>query len=172
MPRTVLLLMGALSMLLSACAIREALTPVATIVPTIAPVILPPPPEQVVGGACIPAERNLEFYLQTATTNATLFEEQFRFASTQPAGERAILLVTLAAIRDESFRTATPECGMFAQSVMTAAMNRGVEVINASIIDPGYDLSAAADAVLAMFEQVHAAQDALLAQLDAQLSSP
>lgn len=164
------LVVAVLMLTLSACAIREVLTPAATPVPTILPLILPPPPYQTLGGACVLAERNLEFYLQSSTIQATLFEEQFRIAITQPDDERAVTLIGLAALRDEAYRTSTPDCGVAAQLLMTGAMDRGVELLRASLIDPFYNLAIAAEEVFAMFEQVRDAQKVLTDDLEAQLA--
>lgn len=167
----VVILAMVLAWALSACAIREVLTPPSTAVPTTLPVILPPPPSQTLGGACVLAERNLEFYLQSSTTQATLFEDQFRVAITQSDDERAVTLIGLAALRDEAYRTSTPDCAVAAQLLMTGAMDRGIELLRASLIDPFYNLAVAADEVFAMFEQVRDAQKALTDELEAQLGS-
>jgi hypothetical protein len=156
---------------LPSCAIGEIMGGGATATPTVIPVLIPPPPPQVVGEACSIESRNLESYLQAVTTQTTLFREELANARTQTPEERAVTTIGLAALRDEAFRTSTPECAIAAQSMLTAAMNRAVELLRASLIDPVFNLDVALEEVDAMMTQADDLQKALVDSFEAQIEA-
>ncbi|MDX2140406.1 MAG: hypothetical protein SF123_20140 [Chloroflexota bacterium] len=163
------ILMVAVLLTLAACASGEVFdpTPAATVEPTPIPVLIAAPPPQVFGEACSLEARNLEFWLQASTFQMQVFRDEFNNALLAPVDFRTRAAFSLAAQRDEVYRTSTPECAVAAQSMLTGAMERGVEALQASLVDPNYALTTVANEVNAMFDQVLELQKTLAEDLQA-----
>jgi hypothetical protein len=152
-----------LALALPACAVREIVEvpPTPTNPP---PFIILPPPAQANAGACSLDSRSWEFWLQAAAFQIEGFRQGFAEALELPQGERTGPTLALAALRDQAYRNPTPECGAATQRLLTAAMERGVEVLRASVLDPALNLAAVAGEVNAMLDL---AADDLKRQTDA-----
>lgn len=154
---------------LSGCASSEVFEPTLTptIEPTPVPAFIAAPPEQVFGEACSLESRNLEFWLQASTFQMQVFRDEFNNALLAPADFRTRAAFSLAAQRDETYRTSAPECAVAAQLMLTTAMDRGVEALQSSLVDPNYALTTVANEVNAMFDQVLELQQTLSDDLQA-----
>jgi hypothetical protein len=156
-------------LLLAGCASGEVFnpTPVAIVEPTPIPVLIAAPPPQVFGETCSLESRNLEFWLQASTFQMQVFRDEFNNALLAPADFRTRAAFSLAAQRDEVYRTSTPECAVAAQLMLTAAMDQGIEALQSSLVDPNYALTTVANEVNAMFDQVLELQKTLAEDLQA-----
>ncbi|MBE0688563.1 MAG: hypothetical protein IH587_00395 [Anaerolineae bacterium] len=141
-----------LMLALSGCAIRE-ITDVA-VTPSAGPAFeIPPPPAQVFVGACSLANRNQEFWIQTAAGQTASFGTLFTRAMTE-IETRPNTMDQLRRLRDDTYLNPTPECAVPIQLLLTSAMDRAVESLRLTMLDPRIDISGTAALVEEMLTQV------------------
>jgi len=155
------------SMALAGCAIGE----ITNVEPTATPsplFVIPPPPEQILAGECSLASRNQEFWIQTAAGQTASYGTLFARALAE-SETRQETLDQLRRLRDDAYINPTPDCAMPIQLMLTSAMDRGLEALRLSILDPRIDISGTAALVREMLTQVENQLKEMTDELERQL---
>ncbi|MCC6615638.1 MAG: hypothetical protein IT320_19365 [Anaerolineae bacterium] len=169
LPTYLLILALLVSWALSGCAIGEitGVEPTSTPVPMFE---IPPPPEQVYAGECSLYNRNQEFWIQTAAGQTTSFGTLLTRAL-EEADTRRETLDQLRRLRDDAHSNPTPDCAVPIQLMLTSAMDRAVESLRMSLVDPRINISGTAALVQEMLTQVEHQLKTMTDELELQLQT-
>jgi hypothetical protein len=151
-----------LTPLFAACALQDA-----PAVPTAPPITLAAPPTLTFSGSC-DLTPELDHWLQSTTFLASDFLTVVNDTAALDRSQMYESVLRLAALRDQTSLTPTPDCAQVVQELLNSAMNVAVDTFQAYSNGEAPDLGTTVADVSNQIETVMAMQQELIARLEAQ----
>jgi len=148
--------------LLAACALAD--TPTLSPPP---PITLVPPPTLTFSGNC-DSTPELDHWLQTTSFLAADFLTLVNDTAALDRSQMYEPVLRMAALRDQTSLTPTPDCAQAVQELLNSAMNVAVDTFQAYANGKALDLAARAADVSNQIETVMGMQQELITRLEAQ----
>lgn len=150
--------------LLAACAIGDVAS--ATTAPP--PLTIEAPPTIAFSGTC-QNRSDLEVWLQITSFLVADFQTTMNTAVAKTPADAYTDVQYLIRLRDSAFQAVTPDCAVEAQNTLSDLMDKAVESFQGYVNGTTADITGTIADLNSQFDQVVAAQNQLLARMDAQI---